>query len=145
MTGEGEMVWSSTVGNYADLQLQQLNGEPVLTFWNGTGSPGFGTASHGYGTVEILNSRYESLYHFCPNLNLVANIDITGACQADVHDSSITPEGNIIVTVYNLAMSDLTGVGGNSSGYLWESQFYDFVLRPARFYSGGARWKRESL
>jgi hypothetical protein len=70
MDDHGELIWSSEVGNFANFETQQLDGEPVLTFWNGAGSPGLGTTSHGYGTVEICNNKYESIYKICPNFNL---------------------------------------------------------------------------
>lgn len=126
MDDHRKLIWSSAVGNYANFATQQLNGEDMLTFWNGTDSPGFGTASHGYGTVEILNSKYESIYKICPNFNLVPNINGTsGVCQADLHDNSITPHGTVFVTAYNLTTADLTATGGSSSGYVWDSQFYE--------------------
>lgn len=82
MDDRGELIWSSEVGNFANFETQQLNGESALTSWNVIGLPGFGTASHGYGTVEILNSKYESIYQICPNFNLVSNIaNVAGACH----------------------------------------------------------------
>jgi hypothetical protein len=44
-------------------------------------------------------------------------------------DNGITPHGTIVVTAYNLTMADLTAVGGNSNGYVWDSQFYEVDIK----------------
>jgi hypothetical protein len=52
-----------------------------------------------------------------------------GACQADVHDNEIILHTTIIVTAYNLTTADLTAGGGNSSGWVWDSQFYEVDIK----------------
>jgi hypothetical protein len=73
ITDEGELVWASQSGDYTNLNGQTLDSKPVLTYWNGTGSPNPQTAGHGYGSVYILDSTYTVKYSLCPDLDLAAD------------------------------------------------------------------------
>jgi hypothetical protein len=81
ITDEGELVWSTSGQVVSNLAPQIVDNEPVLVYWDGSGSaPSVGT---GYGQVVILDSTYAQLHEICPNFGLVG---ATNDCQADVHE-----------------------------------------------------------
>lgn len=129
ITDDGELVWSSETGAFFDLNVQTLDSKPVLTYWNGTGSPDPDLAGHGYGAVQILDSTYTELYNICPDLDLVTPGNTTIACQADLHEAYVTDRGSLLVTAYNITQTDLTSVGGPSDGYIFDSLFFEIDIK----------------
>ena len=129
MTDDGDLVWSSKTGNYDNLNVQMLGSQPVLTFWNGTGSADVHVAGHGYGTVQILDSTYTELFNLCLNLGLVIPGDIAVECQADLHESYVTDHGSILVTAYNITQADLTSLNGPEDGWVYDSLVFDIDIK----------------
>jgi hypothetical protein len=58
ITDKGQLVWASQAGDFSNPNVQTLDSKPVLTYWNGTGSPNPQEAGHGVGHVHILDSSY---------------------------------------------------------------------------------------
>lgn len=121
MTDEGDLIFG-VEGAKSNFQPQTLNGEPVFSYWEGTGAAeAGGQASSGYGKVEIFNNKYEGLYTICPNLTITTKPDQPKPeCIADVHESILTEDGTMMVTVYNLTQTDLSGVDGPSEGWVFD-------------------------
>jgi hypothetical protein len=105
----------------SNLRTQTFRNETVVTLWTGDGAAASsGGAAHGYGTVSILDSHYDTLYTVCPSAaKLNINFPPGGnfSCVADVHESYITDNDTMLVTIYNISREDLTSVGGPADGY----------------------------
>ena len=86
-----------------DLQYQQLNGKPVLTWWEGTVTTGTGV---GEGVIADLN------------FNEVARIGEVDGLWPDLHELVLTEQGTALMTAYHPVAADLSNVGGPKKGYL---------------------------
>ena len=130
-TATGDLVWAGPVdADSSNFHVQQVNGEPVVSYWEGTGAAASGLlAGHGYGQVNILNSSYGNVTTICPQLNLTKPPSQSSSCDADVHESYITDYGTILVTAYNITTADLTSVGGPKNGYVYDSLLVEIDLR----------------
>jgi hypothetical protein len=129
ITDDGKLVWASPVGGYTNLNVQTLNDRPVLTYWNGSGSPNPLLLGHGYGRVQILDSTYTIQHNICPDLDLVVDGVTKVDCQADVHESYVTERGSLLVTGYNLTQADLTSVNGSADGWIYDSLFFEIDIK----------------
>lgn len=131
ITDDGELVWSTPpgIGSINNLRAQTLDGKPVLTFWNGTGSADPSELGHGFGSVNILDDTYTEIYRICPDLNLIAPNGLNITCGADIHESYITDRGSILITAYNTTTANLTSVGGPENGYVWDSLIFEIDIK----------------
>jgi hypothetical protein len=98
----GDPVWDRPMADGTganDLHVQQYDGQPVLTYWQG-----FTQGSHGYGlgVAEILNSHYQ----------VVATVRAGNGAMVDLHEFQLTPQGTAFVTAYESIRWNLTPVGG---------------------------------
>jgi len=119
----GNLVWfqrlslNGKVAAATDLQVQQLGGKPVLTFWQGYIPPqGFGI-----GEEIILDSSYHQ----------VGRVHAGNGYKADLHDFHITPQGTALLTVFNPVDCNLSSVGGPSGGAVTDSVFQEIDLNTA--------------
>ncbi|MFY1636643.1 arylsulfotransferase family protein [Solwaraspora sp. WMMB335] len=125
--GDGEPVWFRHVAGPAevavDLRVQQLAGEPVLTWWEGVIASGVGG-----GEFVIADTAYREI------IRLRADGDL----PTDQHDLILTERGTALFFVYELAAADLSEVGGLADGAL-----YDGVLHEVEVSSGRTvrRWQ----
>ena len=114
----GNVVWFHPLpsGDEAsNLQVQQLDGKPVLSWWQGYVPPqGFGE-----GEEVILNSDYEQ----------VGRVYAGNGLKADLHDFHITPQGTAVLTVFDPIDCNLSSVGGPSGGAVTDSIFQEIDLR----------------
>lgn len=129
MTDDGDLVWSSTTGDYFNLNVQSFDSKPVLTYWNGTGSPNLALNGHGYGQVQIFDSTYTELYNLCLSLDLVIPTNTTVECQADLHESYVTDRGSILVTAYNITQADLTSINGPADGWIYDCLVFEIDIK----------------
>ncbi len=86
----GNLVWfdplPANIAAATNLQVQQLDGKPVLTWWQGYIPPqGFGE-----GEEIIDNSSYQQ----------IGRVHAGNGYKADLHDFHITPQDTAIVTVF---------------------------------------------
>jgi hypothetical protein len=96
----GNVVWFQAVpaGQEAsDFRTQSYRGQPVLTWWQGTGLGGLAK-----GTDYIYNSQYKQ----------VATVNAGNGLSADGHEFLITPQNTALVLAYTTATVDLTSIGG---------------------------------
>ena len=114
----GNVVWFSPVpsGDAAsNLQVQQLDGKPVLTWWQGYIPPqGFGE-----GEEVILNSDYD----------LVGRVHAGNGFKADLHDFHITPQDTAVLTVFDPIDCDLAALGGPHNDAVTDAIFQEIDLR----------------
>jgi hypothetical protein len=95
--------------------VQQLDGKPVLTWWQGYIPPqGFGE-----GEEVILNSDYQ----------LLGRVYAGNGFKADLHDFHITPQDTAVLTVFDPIDCDLSSVGGPHGGAVTDSIFQEIDLR----------------
>jgi Arylsulfotransferase (ASST) len=81
----------------ADFREQTYQGQPVLTFWQGTGLGGVST-----GADYIYNSHYQR----------IATVKAGNGYSADGHEFLITPWNTALVLSYTTATANLTSIGG---------------------------------
>ncbi|MDI2027009.1 arylsulfotransferase family protein [Saccharopolyspora sp. TS4A08] len=109
MDDTGQPVWfgPSSEGVNFDLKVQQYQGKPVLTFWEGkvVVPPGFG-----HGKFVIMDEAYARIAEVVP-----AN-DLTG----DLHEFVITPQGTALILAYREVRLDTTPVGGQPNSKVLE-------------------------
>jgi hypothetical protein len=97
--GKGEPVWfaRNDRGNVTDFRVQALNGQPVLTWWQGRAVLGTGE-----GAVQVVDTSYRP----------VTTIRGGNGYQLDFHETTITPQGTFLGIVYNPVRRDLRFMGG---------------------------------
>jgi hypothetical protein len=102
----GALVWFKPVpaGSEAtDLRVQQYEGKPVLTWWEGQVIDG-----HGRGDDYVYNTSYES----------VATVHAGNGLKADLHEFNLTPQGTAFITSYEPIHWNLSAIKGPSEGLL---------------------------
>lgn len=130
-TDDGELVWQGPPGNITGFQPQILNGEPVLTYWNGTASIG----GFGYGSVHFLNQEYEEIHRVTlpdDNRNFKTTLGPQFPSYIDLHEDGITDRGSVLVTAFNVTRTDLRGVGGPENGWIHDNQFYEIDIASSK-------------
>jgi Arylsulfotransferase (ASST) len=114
----GNLVWFDRLpaGDAAtNLQVQQLGGKPVLTWWQGYIPPqGFGE-----GEEMIDNAAYQQ----------IGRVHAGNGYKADLHDFKIGANNTAVMTVFNPIDCDLSSVGGPSGGAVTDSVFQEIDLR----------------
>ncbi len=114
----GELIWFHPLSgetSATNLQVQQLDGKPVLTWWEGYIPPqGFGE-----GEEIVDDSSYRQ----------IGRVHAGNGYKADLHDFHITPQGTALLTMFNPISCNLSGVGGPSGGAVTDSGFQEIDLR----------------
>ncbi len=81
----------------SDFRTQAYHGQPVLTWWQGTGLGGLAQ-----GTDYIYNNHYQQ----------IATVNAGNGLSADGHEFLITPWNTALILAYTTATADLTSIGG---------------------------------
>jgi hypothetical protein len=100
VNGAGDVVWFQAVpaGEEAsDFRVQTYDGQPVLTWWQGTGLGGLSS-----GTDYIYNDHYQQ----------IATVNAGNGLSADGHEFLITPWNTALILSYTTATANLTSIGG---------------------------------
>ncbi|HEY5286265.1 MAG TPA: arylsulfotransferase family protein [Solirubrobacteraceae bacterium] len=100
LDNHGNVVWFQPVpaGQEAsDFRTQTYQGQPVLTFWQGTGLGGLAS-----GTDYIYNDHYQQ----------IAAVNAGNGLGADGHEFLITPWNTALILSYTTATVDLSSIGG---------------------------------
>ena len=101
---QGRLVWfRQSAQSPFNLKVQQYQGQPVLTWWEGQVITGYGV-----GSGIILDTSY----------NEIAIVKAGNGLQADLHEFTLTPQGTALLTAYQTTTADLTSLGGSSRGQL---------------------------
>lgn len=113
----GELIWFDPLAGEAaatNLQVQEYNGHPVLTWWQGYIPPqGFGQ-----GEEMIYSSAYQQ----------VGRVHAGNGYKADLHDFHITPQGTALLSVFDPIYCNLASIGGPSGGAVTDSVFQEIDL-----------------
>lgn len=107
---QGRVRWFKQLVNpveATDFRAQELDGKPVLTWWQGSISK----SGVGIGTYYVYDDHYKQIAH------LEAGHDLDG----DLHEFQLTERGTAYITVYNEVPADLTSVGGPKDGWAYDS------------------------
>jgi Arylsulfotransferase (ASST) len=114
----GNLVWFDPLPpgvEATNLQVQQYEGKPVLTWWQGYIPPqGFGQ-----GEEVIDNSSYQQ----------VAKFPAGNGLPADTHEFRIMPNDTALLTSFNPIRCDLVSVGGPADGAVTDSVFQEIDLK----------------
>jgi hypothetical protein len=97
---QGNVVWFQAVpaGEEAsDFRTQTYDGQPVLTWWQGTGLGGQSS-----GTDYIYNDQYQQ----------IATVNAGNGLSADGHEFLITPWNTALILSYQTTTANLTSIGG---------------------------------
>jgi hypothetical protein len=100
LSPQGNQVWFHAVplGDAAtDFRTQTYDGQPVLTWWQGTETEG-----RGNGTDYIYNDHYQP----------IATVSAGNGLAADAHEFYITPWNTALITAYEPSTANLTSIGG---------------------------------
>ncbi|HYB24000.1 MAG TPA: arylsulfotransferase family protein [Solirubrobacteraceae bacterium] len=115
---DGNLVWFHPLAHGTEatnLQVQQYDGQPVLTWWQGRIPPqGFGQ-----GEEIIDNSAYQQ----------IGRVQAGNGDLADLHEFHITPQGTALLTVFQPLACDLNALGGPSDGAVTASIFQEIDLK----------------
>ncbi|MCW3030398.1 MAG: hypothetical protein JWM66_531 [Solirubrobacterales bacterium] len=98
----GHVVWFHPAApglTDADFRTQTYRGEPVLTWWEGTGLGGLAS-----GTDYVYDDHYRQ----------IAAVNAGNGLTADGHEFQITPQGTALILAYSTTTADLTAIGGRS-------------------------------
>ncbi len=115
---DGSLVWFHPLAAglaATDLQVQQLGGQPVLTWWQGRIPPqGFGQ-----GEEIVDNGAYQE----------IGRVHAGNGYLADLHEFHITPDGTALLTVFDPIDCNLSSLGGPSGGAVTDSSFQEIDLK----------------
>ncbi|KAL7621598.1 hypothetical protein AAE478_008923 [Parahypoxylon ruwenzoriense] len=108
LDSSGDLIWTSSWRGQQlyNLMVQEYKGEKYLTFWAGDDTVG----GHGAGTIIMLDNSY----------NLFKEVRAAYGLDADLHDFRITDAGTALITVYEIVHRDLSEVGKNRIGPVWD-------------------------
>jgi hypothetical protein len=114
----GGLVWFKPMpANVAatNLQVQEYEGKPVLTWWQGN------VTVHGFGLGEdvISDDTYTDIAH----------VKAGNGFQADLHEFQLTPQGTALITVYDPILCNLSSAGGPAYGGLTDSVFQEIDVK----------------
>jgi hypothetical protein len=130
MDNSGEPVWffpvEAPVDQILDFRVQELDGEPVLTWWQGVVVRG-----HGFGHWVIRDGSYEE----------IANIRIgNGYAGGDLHELVLTEERTALVGTYSTIAWDLTSMGGKK-----DDSIIDCIVQEIDIATGAVMFEWHSL
>jgi hypothetical protein len=100
LDSKGNVVWFQPVPageEAADFRTQTYDGQPVLTWWQGTG-----LGAQSSGTDYIYNDHYQQ----------IATVNAGNGLSADGHEFLITPWNTALILSYQTTTANLTSIGG---------------------------------
>jgi len=114
----GNLVWFDSLPagtESTNLQVQQLDGKPVLTWWQGYIPPqGFGQ-----GEEMIYSTAYKP----------IGRVHAGNGLKADLHEFHINSNDTALITVFNPIDCDLRGYHGSAGSAVTDSIFQEIDLR----------------
>ena len=115
----GNLVWfdplPKNIVAATNLQVQQLDGKPVLTWWQGyIPKQGFGE-----GEEIIDNTSYQQ----------IGRVHAGNGYKADLHDFKLTADNTALLTVFNPIDCNLSSDAGPTGGAVTDSVFEEIDLR----------------
>jgi hypothetical protein len=123
----GGLVWFAPLQQSTafDVQVQNYDGQSVLTYWQGKLVNGIGQ-----GQDLILDHSYQ----------LVKTVSAGNGYLADSHEFQITSRGTALITIYNPVRRDLRSVGGPKNGTV-----LDGIIQELDIATGNVLWEWHAL
>lgn len=124
LSPRGQVVWFSPLPTRrlaTNVEVQQYQGQSVLTYWEG-----YVVNGYGIGHDVILNHSYQT----------VATIKAGDGLFADLHEFQVTPQGDAFITAYEPILQDLRRIGGSKYGVLVDS-----VIQEINIATGQLLWE----
>lgn len=120
---QGQLIYFRPLEDSAafNVEVQQYQGQSVLTYWQGYQSAGIGV---GHGV--ILNHQYER----------IATVSAGHGYSADLHEFQITPQGDALITAMVPVHANLSSMGGSRHGTL-----LDGVIQKINIATGEVVWE----
>ncbi len=114
----GGLVWFKPLPantEATNLEVQEYEGKPVLTWWQGD------ISIHGFGLGEdlIADDTYTDIAH----------VRAGNGLQADLHEFQLTPQGTALITAYDPILCNLSSVAGPADGGLTDSVFEEVDVK----------------
>lgn len=124
---EGELIWQSSSAGMASLRPQMLNGESVLTYWDGE-RPREGAW---IGSIVILDHSYQELHRV--TLGVEEGFTATPTQKhmhsfIDMHENVITDRGSVLVTAATRTRANLQAMRGPKNGSLLDYLVYEIDI-----------------
>jgi Arylsulfotransferase (ASST) len=115
---DGNLVWFDQLPpglEATNLQVEQLGGQPVLSWWQGHIPPqGFGQ-----GEEIVDNGSYRQ----------IARVRAGNGYMADLHIFHLTPQGTALLSVFDPIQCNLSSIGGPSGGAVTDAIFQEIDLK----------------
>jgi hypothetical protein len=92
----GRLVWHKQVPRATDFKVEHYRGQPVLTWWEGTGPRG-----HGAGVYVLVDRSYRR----------IGTVRAGNGLAADLHDLEITDRGTALLLAYHEVPVDVAELG----------------------------------
>jgi len=97
-----------------DVKVQQYQGKPVLTWWQG-----FVNAGVGAGVGKVFDTSYRQ----------IATISAGNGYGADPHELKLTPRGTALIAVENPVVQDLSSIHGARKAVVFDSVVQEIDVR----------------
>ncbi|HYB24863.1 MAG TPA: arylsulfotransferase family protein [Solirubrobacteraceae bacterium] len=115
---DGALLWFDALPTHSEatnLQVQEYEGKPVLTWWQGN------ITKHGFGLGEdvIADDTYTDIAH----------VHAGNGLQADLHEFLLTGQGTALITAYEPIFCDLASAGGPAEGAVTDSLFQEIDVK----------------
>ncbi len=108
-----------------DFRVQQLNGQPVLTFWQGTLA-----TPPTYTNVPGGSSEPGSCYYILDNTYaVIQTVSAQKGFTSDIHEFLLTPNNTALFLSTQTVPMDLTPYGGPKKGYVQDFAIQEVDLR----------------
>ena len=117
LSPSGELLWFKPLPSSLEatnLQVQEYEGKPVLTWWQGEITHGFGL-----GEDMIADDTYTDIAH----------VHAGNGYEADLHDFELTGQDTALLTAYAPILCDLSAVGGPAYSGVTDSDYQEVDLR----------------
>jgi arylsulfotransferase ASST len=126
--GRGRLVWFAPrdPATALDLERQQYQGQPVLSWWEGS----VHSAGYGDGEYVLMDQTYRE----------VARVRAGNGYQADLHDLEITPQNTALVMIYNPVLANAATINR-----VYDRAVIDAVVQEIDIATGSVLFEWHSL
>ncbi len=117
LDGQGRLVWFHPLhadNTASDFRVQEYEGRPVLTFWEGYEGAGVGV-----GEDVIYDTAYRQ----------IAAVHAGNGLSADLHEFQLTPQGTALITAYYPVYWDTTSLHGPKNEIVMDSVVQEIDIK----------------